>query len=453
MFKTINKKNLSVKLSIYKNNLALKKIFTASSQSAINKIIGIVFDFILSIVLARLLGVDEYGFYTYAVTVVTATATLSTFGYDTASLRFIPEYQVSGKWNFFKGYVYTSLINTFVISFFASCIFIVLGTFYFNINNSITYLLVISAPLIPLISLSRVRQYVLRSLKHVIISEILDIVGKPFLIVSSLFIYRMLFNTFHEAQTAIIINLIISIFVTISGFFILYIKLPRQETFCTPKYAQGQWLKVSIPIFLVSAMQLITGYSDTLMLGLLANYTEAGVYSVAVRITSFVGFSLMAINMILAPIISELFYSGKGKELQQILTGTVRVASVVALIISAFLIIFGKPIIWIYGDSFSDAYTPLLILVPGQLLNVFCGSVGLIVSLTGNQNFTAIIMAFSAIINIILNYILIPHFGMIGAAVSTSVSIGIWNISMLVFIIKRIKIQPAVFTFKNGNQT
>jgi len=110
-------------------------------------------------------------------------------------------------------------------------------------------------------------------------------------------------------------------------------------------------------------------------------------------------------------------------------------------------VLFGKIILNFYGFEFREAYTPLLILLPGQLLNICCGSVGLILSLTGYQYYTAIIFAASSFVNISLNFLLIPAYGMIGAAISTTISVCFWNILMAFYVIRKLKIQPTILRF------
>lgn len=87
----------------------------------------------------------------------------------------------------------------------------------------------------------------------------------------------------------------------------------------------------------------------------------------------------------------------------------------------------------VFGPEFSASYLPMIILAVGQLLNVASGPVGTILSMSRQERFVGIGMSVSVICNILLNYLLIPRYGINGAAIATAVSVGIWNLLMVVF--------------------
>lgn len=342
------------------------------------------------------------------------------------------------------GFLNTSLHTTLKFSLIYSCLLIIAGLLLWDRATDLAPLLVMAAPLIPLLALSRARQYLLRSLKFVVLAEILELLARPILLGSIVVAFSYFTNSGVTANTVININTAMALFFFIIGTIWLYQRFPHKSYYPHRSYAKNIWLRVSLPLLFISAMQLASGYADTLMLGFLSSYTDSGIYSVAVRVASFSGFSLLAINMILAPVISELFFSGKHEELQRAVTLTARVASLISFFVCCILIYFGKSLLTYFGDGFSTAYLPLLILLPGQLLNVCCGSVGLLLSLTGHQLYTAKILLGSTLLNILLNLILIPHYGMIGAAVANTIAVCSWNIVMVFTVSKKLGIKPTV---------
>ena len=75
----------------------------------------------------------------------------------------------------------------------------------------------------------------------------------------------------------------------------------------------------------------------------------------------------------------------------------------------------------------------MIILAVGQLLNVASGPVGTILSMSRQERFVGIGMLASVVCNILLNYLLIPQYGVNGAAIATAISVGVWNLLMIVF--------------------
>jgi O-antigen/teichoic acid export membrane protein len=284
----------------------------------------------------------------------------------------------------------------------------------------------------------------LRSLKFVILAEILELLIRPILLGGMVVGFTYIVNSKVTANTVININTSTVLLLFVVGATWLYHRFPHKSNYSHRSYDNKLWIKVSLPLLFVSSMQLVSGYSDTLMLGILSSYADSGIYSVAVRVASFCGFSLLAINMILAPVISELFFSNKHHELQRAVTLTTRAASLISLLICCVLIYYGKSLLAYFGDGFDKAYLPLLILLPGQFLNVCCGSVGLLLSLTGHQLSTAKILLGSSLLNVLLNFILIPHYGMVGAALANTLAVCSWNIVMTYTVSRKLGINSTV---------
>ena len=84
-------------------------------------------------------------------------------------------------------------------------------------------------------------------------------------------------------------------------------------------------------------------------------------------------------------------------------------------------------------------------MIAGQLVNVLCGSVGYILNMTENQNIFRNITIFAVVINIFLNLILIPMYGIIGAAIASAISLILWNIISSFYIYRKFNISTIWF--------
>ena len=98
------------------------------------------------------------------------------------------------------------------------------------------------------------------------------------------------------------------------------------------------------------------------------------------------------------------------------------------LVLFVIIVVGGRFLLAAFGPGFEDAYIPLVILGAGQLVNALCGPVGLLLMMTGNERLTLAVLVGSVIVNLVLNVLLIPVWGLTGAAVSTGVSMALWNI-------------------------
>ncbi len=411
------------------------------------KITGAGVLFGLHVMLARLLGVSQYGIYVYAITWINILAILCLLGFPASLVRFIAEYNAKQHWDLLRGILRRS--NQTVLAFSILVGIIAAAIILFRkerIGGELAITFYIGFALLPVLALCRLREASLRALKCIVQSELLLCIVRPALL--GLIVLGLLLALREPLKAAYVMagNIVTVVGVFFIGTVLLRNALPQAVRRAQPAYAQNQWLKVSLPLLLIGGMHIILKRTDIVMLGFFRGSQDAGIYSAASRISDLVVFALMAINAILAPMISELYHTGKKRELQRIITLAARAIFVFTLMASTILAVSGKFVLSLFGSDFIVAYIPLLILLSGQLVNALAGSVGLILIMTGHQNQAGAIVAVSAAVNIILNALLIPLMGLTGAAISTTFTMVLWNIAMLVYVQRRLGINSTIIT-------
>ena len=110
------------------------------------------------------------------------------------------------------------------------------------------------------------------------------------------------------------------------------------------------------------------------------------------------------------------------------------------------VIFLGDWFLSLYGRDFVNGYVALIILAVGQLLNSFCGFVGFLMMMTGHHNRAALVLSLSCVLNLILNMLFIPLWGMTGAALATAISLICWNLCMSWYVRKDLQISPPLAT-------
>lgn len=98
-----------------------------------------------------------------------------------------------------------------------------------------------------------------------------------------------------------------------------------------------------------------------------------------------------------------------------------------------------------FGSLYETAYIPLIILLVGQLINSGAGSVGLLLNMSGYERETARGMMVAAVLNVVLNLLLIPLWGINGSSLATSVSLIVWNVLLWWAVRKRLGINSLAF--------
>jgi O-antigen/teichoic acid export membrane protein len=179
------------------------------------------------------------------------------------------------------------------------------------------------------------------------------------------------------------------------------------------------------------------GAIDTIFLGIFTTTQVTGVYRVSLKLALPVSFILTAINSISTPKFAELFYQKRFTELKESARFASKLSFLFALPVIIALILCAKPVLSYLGHSFQIGFIPFLILLVGKLISAYCGPNKPFLNMTENHTILGKILVLATLLNIMLNYILIPIYGINGAAISTSTSIVFWNITTSFVIYKK----------------
>jgi O-antigen/teichoic acid export membrane protein len=198
---------------------------------------------------------------------------------------------------------------------------------------------------------------------------------------------------------------------------------------------------------LVSVMHLAMAHTDMLMLGMLTESAETGIYNAASRLAGVMAFGLMTVNTVVAPLFSELFATGERERLQRLVTLAASGTALALLPVLLALALGGEQLLGLFGPAFVAGYLPLLILSAGQIVNALSGSVGFLLTMSGHQKEVSRILSLTALLNLAGNALLIPRYGAAGAAASTACATGLWNL-ILVWRVRRLTgIRPTALSW------
>jgi O-antigen/teichoic acid export membrane protein len=193
-------------------------------------------------------------------------------------------------------------------------------------------------------------------------------------------------------------------------------------------------IALSAPMLMTASMGFIIGQSGVLILGIYRPASEVGYYAAAVKLSTLTSFVLQAINSMAAPKFSELFHTDQLNDLFYVAKKSTKLIFWSTTPILLFLMVLGFPVLSLFGEKFSSAYVPMLILVAGQFVNSISGSTGCFMNMTGNQVIFRNIIIGASGLNLLLNFLLTSKGGMYGAAIAGAVSLALWNIWTLVYI-------------------
>ena len=402
--------------------------------------------FLMYILLARLLGITDYGNYVYVLTWTNILVLISKFGLDVLLLRYVAAYEGKQAWNYLRGILVWSLKTALFLSITINSMLL------FSVWGLISYLRIelinlffLSTGLILLFTLSDLILSILRGLQHTILSQTIGLILRPVLLgLSVLVLYAIKLPL--SGFLVMLVHICTTLLIFILLIFLVVHYLPSAIWSISSLTNKAEWRTTAFLLLFLSGAQLIMNQTDTVMLGLMRSTEEAGIYASAARIAEGTAFGLSAFNAFAAPLIAKLYALEKKLELQRLLTMAAWGILVVTIIAGAFLISMGKLILSLFGQEFIAGYFSLVILLLGQVVNSLAGSVGLLMNMTGNQVIIAKVIIISTLLNIGLNFLLIPYFGMLGAAIATSITVIFVNLALLWFVQQKIGLNPTIFS-------
>jgi O-antigen/teichoic acid export membrane protein len=193
---------------------------------------------------------------------------------------------------------------------------------------------------------------------------------------------------------------------------------------------------IARPIFIATGYGIILAWSDILALSLFRGASDVAIYGTASKVAMIFGLLIASVNSVIAPEIANAYLEKNMKKFRDLSQISTRLMLVVSAPIIALIEIFAKNIMTIFGQEFLIGGLLLQILCFGQLINIACGSVGYVLSMSKNDYEVKKIVEIVALFNILGVGIFSYLWGAVGASLIAMFTICGWNILMLLKIKK-----------------
>ena len=404
---------------------------------------GAVLFLLTDVLCARQLGLKEFNLYSTVTAWMYLLSLSATLGLNQLLLKLVPEYLVKKNYSKLKGIISKSnqwaTIASTSISLFCAA-----GIYILKINELLFIPFLIALIGLPFNVMSALRQASMRALGKISHALTPEFIIKPvfFLFFFLLFVY---FNNKAAASNILFLSISANIFAFIIGNAWQKRHLDKITKKNHITYDLIVWKKMAFSLFLIIGLSLISTRLDIAMLSVIQGTKDIGIYSAASRISEIMIFCLASTNAFVVPMISRFNSQRKNIELEKFIKIVTRSIAILSVPLLILLIFFGKKILLFFGEEFISGYVILNILIIGQSSSLIAGPVGPLLMMTGNQNEAIKHITMSALINIILNILLIPKWGALGAAISTSTSLIILNLTMFLSVKEKLNINSTIF--------
>jgi O-antigen/teichoic acid export membrane protein len=409
-------------------------LITNGSISYLLTIIGIFFGYITTIYVTNLYGATVYGTLTLVITVVSIFSMIPKFGMDVALVRIIGGCCGKKKEEIFLVFKVVFVFTLILSILFSILLLILSGVISEGIFNKpelneylkIASIMIVTTTIVTIVSASL--QGLGRVKECIFIQSVL---------LQLIFLILLLFNVSDDIVLlytySSIISAILSLYYGIRKFSSLSGGVVKK----TVKAIFIKTITIAAPMLYAGSFALLMNWIDILMLGFYRSGAEVGVFSAAQKVAGVISISLVAISSVVAPKFAEFYSKNDMQNLKKVAKQSTTIAFFTSIPIFLTLIVFSNEIMNLFGDGFIIGSTVLIIISTAQFINAICGPVGYLMQMSNNQTTFKNIILLASIVNIFLNYILIPVYGINGAATSTLITMLIWNVTALLFLRKK----------------
>lgn len=435
----------SINLDLDRPETEKKDILTAAKGGGIafvGKLFEFVIRFIFGILIARFVGVEQYGLYTLGITVSLIASNMAMLGLQTGMVRFLPPAIRENDEDSIAGIIQVCVGFPFLFSLLLGIgLFLLSGTFatlLFHDTRMIPLLRIVSF-LVPLDTLASMAYVITISFKQPKYSVITDNIISPLLKL----LLALAFLSLGWSIKGVLISQVLASASALAVliYFVNALVSLRRALRSTKRFT-SKLFRYSLPVYLGWMVNTLRSTFSTLVLGFLGLTTGVGLYTAASRFSLIGSMFYISVGNISTPIIADLHSLGKTSQLKAYYQTTTRwlIMFNIPIFLTSFL--FAKPLLWIFGDDFTAGATSMMILAIGTLFYTGTGVGANILDMTDHPKVNTINSIIMVVVTIVLNIIFIPLWGVVGAAIASSASTVIVNLICMVEVWRLLGMQP-----------
>ena len=410
-----------------------KKMISTSGIGFIFRLFGLGTSFLVTMLISRLFSVGIFGNYSLAFTIAQATALVFALGIPSALVKIVGNNSytyLQAKKLLIKGLKITLVFSIVPVMFF----FFGAGFLSETIFKSdvLSNYFVVICLVLPLFIFHELFLFFFISVKKFKLYNIF-MFGLPNLLLLG-FLYLFYTLKMPEYYTFIAFAISMLIVVITEAFMVFEIKPKIVDT----PLSSAALVKTAWPLLFSGLMLYLLNWTDLIMLGMMVDEDEVGIYNIAYKIGTLGFLVIVTVNIIMMPKMAELYGKGDLSGLKKFIHKSTRLIIFTTLPIVACIVGLSGYILSFFGEEAIAGQSTLIIISAGILFSAMCGNTDQILNMTGNEKVFRNITVVCFLANISLNYLLIPVYGINGAAIASVITNALLNVISLFYMKKRL---------------
>lgn len=387
--------------------------------------VGRVLGYVSQVGLARLLGGEVYGFYTLGVAVVNGVHILSRFGMENGVVRYVAHHREHGDEARVKGTIVQALLITLAISLVLSAVMFFGASFIVEWlpkdAPAMVGVLRAFAFVLPFFVFMSMTAWATQGFKTVTYAAYIQQLIRPGLFLLFVGVCYVLGAGIVGAIAAYALAMFLA---GLAGLYYLRKLFPALfDRRAGTKFETKALFGVSVPMSITQGAQYLNNWSAILILGAFAAGAPVGVFNAAARTATFLTAVRFAFSGIFSPIISGLHARQDTEEMGRLYKDVSRWIFTGAFVLFLVIVVFSPQVMAVFGEGFREGVVALIIVAVAQLYSSSVGPAPRMLAMTGNQNYAMIATTIAAATGVVVSLVLVPRYGLIGAAVGMGTAI------------------------------
>ncbi len=399
--------------------------------------------YLFQIAIARTLGAQAFGAFSLGFTIFRWIGIIAEMGLLSGVVRYVARFQAEEDAARVKGTMVLALRLVFLSSSgMALLLFLLAGPVAQDVFHEPELVGVLRwfALAVPFTTPATVMLYSIQGFK---IMEYTIIVKEIFAPLGRLLLLLLLFSLGGALFAAVATYPLVAALATGLGYHFLRKTFPPlSDRTLRPVYEAKEILSFSSPLLLVQVLTFANLWMDPAFLGYFRTSQEVGIYSAAQRTAFLSTLIMLSFNTIFAPVISTLYTEKRFDELGHHFRSITKWTFTVNLPICLAMILFAEPIMGIFGTQFAPGTASLRILGLGWLTISATGPANPTIAMSGRSKLNLLNVLITFTLHVVLNLLLIPPNGILGAAWATTLSVTIGSVIACLEVYILLRIHP-----------
>jgi O-antigen/teichoic acid export membrane protein len=416
--------------------------------SLIIKFSGAIFTYAMVVAFAHMMTAEEYGRFGFGMNLAIIASTIGGFGFATGILRYWPKYNVSHDYAGAFGAVRLGYIACGIggLIVFFSCL---LGSAFFAKHDVAQFAAIGALGLV--VGLGDYSTNLLRAQGSVVVSMLpRDVLWRLF----SIFVVGFIFWRGGVISGPLALNVCMAVLAVLTLWQVLTVR-KRLKAVVGSALPRNDWPEIRkslLPLWASGVVFAMIQQFDVVIIGSLLSNAEAGAYFAAQKTAMLLSLVLIAAGLIAAPLMSSLYHSARYDDLQRLCRNLATAIAVVTAVGFTVLVLIGKSLLGLFDPLFVSAYPILLIIALGTMIDAVSGPTAYLMQMTSYEKPYLRIMIVCYALVLFAQFLLVPRYGSIGAALASTGGIILWNVWAIALLRKKAGLDPSLLSLISAPQ-